>query len=539
MACLANQDCVAGRCVNQEPVGSGGEGSGGEPTGAAGPTGGGGLGGGTGGGAPSGGGGAGGVVPTGGATAGGAPSGGTGGTSGVDPLDVTVSAVVGRTTVGLEWPRVSGALGYNLYWSTSPGLTTSTATRIEGVERGHVHEGLEDGTTYYYGVTAVLDSGESPLSLEVAATPGGSWVLEELGTGDFDDVVTGAPVATVPVAERVHVLLFAEGYTSELLGDFARDVDVWIDLVFGIEPYSLFPEAFVVWSLPAESLTTIRDPSPSTAFLVPVDVASSASFAYTGSISSSGETAALAWAKIDEHPYAPTDFTGPSFSRARNALAAFLIYDPARGEASVSGRATSLVHPDDDGRRINAAFGVGHAHEFSHSIGLIRDEYLENDNSPPASWDGTSNVVGTNVCAELPWAHLLHGSAFNPDVDQLVGAFGTAAHGYHSELLCLINGTHDNGEYYSRDDGGSCSATSCTLRSEDRLCNFCRETVALRVFQRAGVLDPGDAGFDSWVAGYRQPFYDRFGLQVPVEVPQSNDVRSPAQGTTIFEACIP
>ncbi len=63
----------------------------------------------------------------------------------------------------------------------------------------------------------------------------------------------------------------------------------------------------------------------------------------------------------------------------------------------------------------------------------------------------TSNVVATNVCAELPWQHLLAGGTINPDVEQLVGAFGTSTHGYHSELVCLMNGTHDNANYYGGD----------------------------------------------------------------------------------------
>jgi hypothetical protein len=53
------------------------------------------------------------------------------------------------------------------------------------------------------------------------------------------------------------------------------------------------------------------------------------------------------------------------------------------------------------------------------------------------------------------------------------------------------------------------------------------------------VLDPGDTGFDEWVASYRQSFYDRFGFHVPALVPQSNDRRNPANGTPIYEACVP
>ena len=198
-------------------------------------------------------------------------------------------------------------------------------------------------------------------------------------------------------------------------------------------------------------------------------------------------------------------------------------------------------------QRIAAAFGMGHAHEFTHAFSSLGDEYMETNNSAPGSWSGTSNVAGTNVCSELPWAHLLYGSAINPNVDGLVGAFGDPSLGYHSELLCLLNGTHDNGQFYGTSTG-SCSPSSCTLRSEDRMCNFCREMTALRVFQRTGILSSDDTtALADWVASYRTPFYQQYELQVPgVQfpglVPQSNDRRDPETPDAerqIFQACVP
>jgi hypothetical protein len=43
----------------------------------------------------------------------------------------------------------------------------------------------------------------------------------------------------------------------------------------------------------------------------------------------------------------------------------------------------------------------------------------------------------------------------------------------------------------------------------------------------------------TWTAMYRTPFYSRFGFKVPPVVPQTNDVRNPAQGMPIYEACVP
>ena len=61
----------------------------------------------------------------------------------------------------------------------------------------------------YYIVSALTSEGEKHQS----AVPNGEWVLEQLGTGVFDNVQTGEKVA-VALAERVHPLLFPEGYTD-------------------------------------------------------------------------------------------------------------------------------------------------------------------------------------------------------------------------------------------------------------------------------------------------------------------------------------
>jgi hypothetical protein len=481
-----------------------------------------------------------GAAATGGSTAaGGFATGATGGApSGTPPTDL--HAIPGNTTVGLEWFEVPEATSYNVYWSTSAGVTPATGQLLSGVARGHVERGLTNGTTYYYVVTSVTSAGESAPSAEASATPAGEWVLEQLGTGDFEAVVTPGRVPALPVEERIHVLLFAEGYTTEALATLHsetshasrdNDVDRWIDEVFSIEPYALFPEAFVVWFLPRASNTTIRDTPSDTAFRVPVTLGTLPSVGRPTS-----ETASLAWEAIGSFPYPAVAYDGPAWRDARNLVGAFLLYDPDVGQAYGSGLTTTLSNPSSSRERIAAAFAMGHAHEFTHAFSGLVDEYMETSSPVSNNWSDTSNVVGTNTCGELPWAHLLFGSAINPDTDGLVGAFGDPSLGFHSELLCLMNGTHDNGEYFARDDSGWCRPTSCTLRVEDRMCNFCREITALRVFQRSGIL-PGDT--DTWISEYRAAFYATYGLVVPDQVPQSNDVNRPANGTAIFQECVP
>jgi hypothetical protein len=477
---------------------------------------------------------------TGGSTAAsaGAATAGAGGTAS-DATPADVHAIPGSTTVGLEWSEVPEATSYNVYWSTSAGVTPATGQLVSGVARGHVERGLTNGTTYHYVVTAVTSAGESAPSVEASATPAGEWVLEQLGTGDFEAVQTPGRVPAVPVEERIHVLLFAEGYTREALATLHseashesrdNDVDRWIDEVFAIEPYALFPEAIVVWFLPRASNTTIRDTPSDTAFQVPVSL---------GTLPSVGrpttETASRAWEAIGSFPYPAVAYDGP-WRDARNLVAAFLLYDPDVGRAYGSGVTLTLSNPSSSRERIAAAFAMGHAHEFTHAFSGLTDEYLETSSTAPNNWSDTSNVVGTNTCGELPWAHLLAGSAINPNTEGLVGAFGDPSLGFHSELLCLMNGTHDNGEFFARDEGGSCRSTSCTLRVEDRMCNFCREITALRVFQRSGIL-PGDT--DLWTREYRDAFYAHYGFVVPDQVPQSNDVSRPENGTPIFQDCVP
>jgi len=81
-----------------------------------------------------------------------------------------VSASGGNEQVTISWPAVTGAASYNIYWSTSTGVTTATGTRIAGASSPFVHTGRTANTAYFYVVTAVNSAGESTASSEVSAT---------------------------------------------------------------------------------------------------------------------------------------------------------------------------------------------------------------------------------------------------------------------------------------------------------------------------------------------------------------------------------
>jgi len=470
----------------------------------------------------------------GGAATGGAPatggSMGTGGQSGgrdaqagpdVPPLppppgSIALAAIAGNGTVGLDWTRDSSARGYRVYWSTSPGVMIGGAQRLDSTEPALVHRGLTNGTKYYYAVVVVTDAGEGKRSNEVEATPAGEWVLEELGAGDFTDVLTGGRVPRVPLEKRVQILLLPEGYLAGELPTFhdpakhnlampSNDVDRWVKEIFDLEPYSKLKEGFVVWYLPRASATHTD-----------------------GGMSAFASPAAALWTALDGA--GPDAFPFPPTAASRNFLASFLLFDPARGRAGVSGHTTSCPNPADRNLTMRCAFGIGHAHEFTHAFSDVRDEYMEDGNMRTGVSDPTSNVNGTNKCDELPWAHLLAGRGINK-TEQLVGAFGRPGLGYHSELKCHMNGTHDNGKYW-------CAAGELTLRPA-RFCNFCRELIGFRLLYRTGLLTGStQQAFETWRTMYRKAFFDRFGFSVPTPVPQTLKCSTEAE-KPVYEACVP
>jgi fibronectin type 3 domain-containing protein len=85
------------------------------------------------------------------------------------PTGVTVTPGNGRTTIA--WTAVSGATSYNIYWSTTTGVTPANGTRITGATNPYTQTGLTNGTTYYYVVTAVNSVGEAAASIQVSAIP--------------------------------------------------------------------------------------------------------------------------------------------------------------------------------------------------------------------------------------------------------------------------------------------------------------------------------------------------------------------------------
>lgn len=93
-------------------------------------------------------------------------------------------AIASDSSVTLTWDSVSGANFYNIYYSTSSGVTKNNGTKLSGKMSPFVHSGLTNGTAYHYVVTAVNSAGESEVSVEKSGIPSSAGSNEiDLGDG--------------------------------------------------------------------------------------------------------------------------------------------------------------------------------------------------------------------------------------------------------------------------------------------------------------------------------------------------------------------
>jgi fibronectin type 3 domain-containing protein len=88
----------------------------------------------------------------------------------VQPTNLTASAA--DSEVILHWNAAAGAQFYNVYWSTTAGVTPGTGTKISNLSgTSYTHTGLANNITYYYILTAENAIGESLPSNEASAMP--------------------------------------------------------------------------------------------------------------------------------------------------------------------------------------------------------------------------------------------------------------------------------------------------------------------------------------------------------------------------------
>jgi len=123
------------------------------------------------------------------------------------PVSFTVIPWDGYVT--MSWSAVSGATSYNLYWSTTSGVTKANGTKIISASSSLNHSGLVNATAYYYVVTAVNAVGESAESSQASATP-----------------VNGASAADPFYGDQWHLKNTGQLGATGVAGTAGEDIDV-------------------------------------------------------------------------------------------------------------------------------------------------------------------------------------------------------------------------------------------------------------------------------------------------------------------------
>lgn len=100
--------------------------------------------------------------------------------------DIPSASIIGSGKVTLSWNEVPSANSYNVYGSTSPGVTKLTGKQFRNVPNPYTITKLKPGTTYYFVITVLTDSGESKESKELSFTA----VANSSGSIEFGDILS-------------------------------------------------------------------------------------------------------------------------------------------------------------------------------------------------------------------------------------------------------------------------------------------------------------------------------------------------------------
>lgn len=103
------------------------------------------------------------------------------------PTNITVESGDGQNIISWDVP-VNGADVYTVYSSTTAGVTQSLFDEFapDLTQTSYTHNGLQNGTMYFYVVTAVKGVTESADSSEVGATPYGRLAAPIVGAIELD-----------------------------------------------------------------------------------------------------------------------------------------------------------------------------------------------------------------------------------------------------------------------------------------------------------------------------------------------------------------
>lgn len=158
-----------------------------------------------------------------------------------------LSGIAGNSQTTLFWKPIERSLNYDVYWSTSPGVTKATGTLMSGVSSPVIHSGLTNGTTYYYLVVATNLSAETASS-EIKITSG------ENGWGQISHLdATSGTTSGIFLSELTNQSATLAGYGY----DYSTGVEVkwsWINDFSFDSGWSISPA-----TLPSISYNDVSD----------------------------------------------------------------------------------------------------------------------------------------------------------------------------------------------------------------------------------------------------------------------------------------
>jgi outer membrane protein OmpA-like peptidoglycan-associated protein len=125
--------------------------------------------------------------------------------------------------VTLSWKNVQGATSYNVYMSTTPGVTKLNSNKIQNVANPITITDLEIGITYYFIVTVVNDLGEKEISREVSYN-----VIESEGFIEIEDYL----------AQQEFTILFDAG-SIRLSDQEIKKLNRVAQLIHGLSDYNV------------------------------------------------------------------------------------------------------------------------------------------------------------------------------------------------------------------------------------------------------------------------------------------------------------
>lgn len=150
------------------------------------------------------------------------------------------SPAAGAASVTLYWSGVYPASSYNLYWSTTPGVSKANGNKVAGVVSPYNHTQLSNGTTYYYVVTAIDGAGaESAESSQVSARPVGWSDGSQVGQLGSNETISPYSVQINDTGTAVATWSVGNVWGESTLYANVRQGGAWLTPVaFGSRAYS-------------------------------------------------------------------------------------------------------------------------------------------------------------------------------------------------------------------------------------------------------------------------------------------------------------